>query len=144
MTSHGTLKLSTDVNDAHAPFTHIERAYSAMVTDGTETPFDITVITTEIDHPLAEQDRNFAAIVYPETDAEEVIMEGILPALEERFNMPADRYPRCTTRFCEFLRAYLVRRLNSCNARANSHITVTCSHATFCITCYPTDHKKPK
>jgi hypothetical protein len=64
-------------------------------------------------HPLAEQNHTFAAIIYPETDSEPVLTEGVRLALERKFNLPADSYPGCIECFCMFLHAYLARRLTS-------------------------------
>jgi hypothetical protein len=96
---------------------------------GNLTPLDDDCWILAHNHPLAEQDRTFAAIVYPETESERILNEGVLPALETRFHLPT--------------RAYTTRRLSHCNRYHNSPVTVTCWHATVCITFYPVEHDMP-
>ncbi len=47
------------------------------------------------DHPLGDQDRDFAMIVYPEQDEECLISDGIIPLLQERFNLTPESLPGC-------------------------------------------------
>jgi len=110
---------------------------------GNFTPLDDDCWILAHNHPLAEQDCMFAAIVYPETDSERILNEGALPALETRFHLPTSSYPGCLAHFCEFVRAYSTRRLSQCNRHHNSPVTITCQHATVCITFYPIEHDMP-
>jgi hypothetical protein len=122
---------------------HISSGLVPTAYMGNYNPLDDDIWLLIHNHPLAEQDHNFAAIVYPNTNSEEVIMEGVLPALETRFNLPIHRFPGCITRFCEFIRAYVTRRIMHCNNGTAIPITVTCRHATLCITFYPVIHETP-
>jgi hypothetical protein len=70
---------------------------------GNLTPLDDDCWILAHNHPLAEQDRTFAAIVYAETESECILNEGVLPALETRFHLPTSGYPGCLACFYEFV-----------------------------------------
>jgi hypothetical protein len=110
---------------------------------GNYNPLDEDICLLIHNHPLADQDCTFADIVYPNTDSDEVITEGGLPALETRFNLPLNRFPCCITHFCEFIRAYVTCHTMHCNNGIALPITITCRHATLCITFYPVIHEMP-
>jgi len=113
---------------------HISSGLVPTAYMGNYNPLDDDILWLLIhNHPLADQDRTFAAIVYPDTDNEEVITEGVLPALETRFNLPMNRFPGCITRFCEFIRAYVTHRAMHCNHGPAIPITITCRHATYVL-----------
>jgi hypothetical protein len=59
------------------------------------------------DHPLAEQDRYFAAIIYPNHQNERIFSEGIIPVLEAAFSLNPEDLPGCFTRWSNLIRAYL-------------------------------------
>ncbi len=44
---------------------------------------------------LGDQDRSFAIIIHPEEQHEGVIVEGIIPLLEHRFNLSPENLPEC-------------------------------------------------
>jgi hypothetical protein len=101
------------------------------------------MMTSIHNQPLAEQDHTFVAITDSGTNSKEVITEVILPALDICFNLPSDGYHGCIACFCEFDRMYLSRCLMHCNNGMDTLITVTCRHATLCITFYPIHHEMP-
>jgi hypothetical protein len=80
---------------------------------GNLTPLDDDCWILAHNHPLAEQDRTFAAIIYPETESERILNEGVLLALETRFHLPTSSYRGCLVRFCEFVQAYPYARNSS-------------------------------
>jgi hypothetical protein len=47
------------------------------------------------DHPLADQDRFFAAIIYLEQHRERIISEGIIPLLNQSFDINPSDLPGC-------------------------------------------------
>jgi len=122
---------------------HIETGLVPTAYMGTFNPLDDDFWLLIHNHPLADQDHTFLAIIYPGMNSEIVITEGILPALDPRFNLPLDGYRGCITRFCQFVRAYLSRRLTQCNNGLDIPLTVTCRHSTLCITFYPVNHEMP-
>jgi hypothetical protein len=113
---------------------HITSGLVPMVYMGSLNPINDVFWLLLHHHPLAEQDHSFAAIIYPESESERVINEGILPALRERFAMPLDSYRGCIERFCSFVRSYVQYRFMRRYQTANTPITVTYRHATICIT----------
>jgi len=88
-------------------------------------------------YPLPDQDRTFAAIIFPESESERVISEGVLQILQERFELPIKSYTGCIERFCSFVRSYIQQRFLTCYQTAAAPVTVTCRHTTLCITFYP-------
>jgi len=90
--------------------------------------------------PLAEQDRRHAAIIYPESESEQVIQHGVLPILRERFGLPIEAYPGCIQCFCMVTlldHTFSTYRFMHCTQTASAPVTITCRHATLCITVYP-------
>jgi hypothetical protein len=100
---------------------------------GNLTPLDDDCQILAHNPPMAEQHCTFAAIVYPETDSERVLNEGVLPVLETRFHLPTSSYPGCLARFCEFVQAYTTRGLSQCNRHYNSPVTLMCVQACYCM-----------
>jgi hypothetical protein len=96
--------------------------------------------------PLAEQDRRHAAIIYPESESEQVIQHGVLPILRERFGLPIEAYPGCIQCFCMATlldHTFGTYRFMPCTQTASAPVTITCRHATLCITVYPSTHDRP-
>jgi hypothetical protein len=86
------------------------------------------------DHPLADQDRFFAAIIYPEQQSERIISEGITPLLNQAFDMNPEDLPGCFTRWSNLIRAYAECRLL---------VTVTSRNMTISMSFYPVQHERP-
>jgi hypothetical protein len=93
-------------------------------------------------HPLSEVDRTFAAITYPNGVEDVVIEEGIIPMLENGFNIPVDTLHNCVARFCFLVQAYLTHRFSHCwqLGHQDAPVMVTARNNTLCITFYPIVH----
>ncbi len=61
------------------------------------------------DHPLGDQDRTFAAILYLEQDVERILSDGVIPLLENRFELTPDTLPGCLQCWTNLIRAYTHR-----------------------------------
>jgi hypothetical protein len=93
------------------------------------------------DYPLGDQDRSFAAIIYPEQQQDRILTEGIIPLLENRFAFFPDDLPNCFTRWYNVVQAYIQRRI--INIPDDLPVTVTSRNMTISITFYPSVHEHP-
>ncbi len=93
------------------------------------------------DHPLAEQDRYFAAIIYPDQQSERIFSEGIIPLLDAAFNLHPEDLPRCYTQWSSLSRAYTECRLTM--EVDNIPVTVTSRNMTISVSFYPVQHDRP-
>ncbi len=93
------------------------------------------------DHPLAEQNRYSAAIIYPDHQNERIFSEGIIPVLEAAFSLNPEDLPGCFTRWCNLIRAYTDRRLTM--EMENIPVTVTSRNMMVSISFYPLHHERP-
>jgi hypothetical protein len=118
---------------------HIPSGIVPMVYTGDLNPFDDAFWLLLHNY----QDHSFATIIYPESESEHVINQGVLPMLCNCFCLPAEAYPGCIERFCSFVRSYIQHRFLHCYQTASAPVTVTCCYATLRITFYPCIHDWP-
>jgi transposase InsO family protein len=95
------------------------------------------------DHPLGDQDRTFAAILYPEQDAERIMSDGIIPLLENRFELSPNTLPGCFQLWANMIKAYAYRRLLSQMDVNHLPVSITSRNMTISITFYPVEHERP-
>ena len=116
---------------------HIESGIVPTVYTGDLNLFDDGFWLLLHNYPLAEQDCCHATIIYLENESKHVINQGVLPMLHDRFSLPAEAFPGCIERFSSFARSYIQHRFMHYYQTASAPVTVTCHHATMCITFYP-------
>ena len=66
---------------------HISSGIAPVMYMGNLNPLDDDFWLVTHNHPLAEQDRSFGAIVYPGTNGQAIFDEGIVPALHTWFHL---------------------------------------------------------
>jgi hypothetical protein len=59
------------------------------------------------DYLLTDQDRSFAAIIYPEQQQGRILADGIIPLLEHSFAFFPDNLPCWITRWYNLIQAYI-------------------------------------
>jgi hypothetical protein len=122
---------------------HIASGIVPTTYHGSRNPYNDNLWIMLHSWPLAEQDRSIATLIYPGTDFEHLMSEGVIPVLVNRFELEPNHLPLCFERWSNFVRAYVGYRLETCNVNTNSPVSVTCRHSTLCITFYPTIHETP-
>ncbi len=122
---------------------HLDDGLAPIPYVGQRNPLDDDLWIMLHSWPLAEQDRSFAAVCYPQLNFNTLMSEAIIPALGQRFGLCPDTLPLCFERWKEFVRAYVQYRFDQCPETINSPVTVTCRHITLCLTFYPTIHEIP-
>jgi hypothetical protein len=112
---------------------------------GNLNPLDDGLWVVLHNHPLAEVDRTFAAITYPNGVEDVVIEEGVIPMLENGFYTPVDTLHNCVACFCFLVQAYLTHRFSHCwqLGHQDAPVTITARNNTLCITFYPIAHDTP-
>jgi hypothetical protein len=122
---------------------HIRSGLVPTVYIGSLNPLDDDFWLLLHNYPLSDQGHTFVAIIYPESESERAISEGVLPILRERFDLPIESYTGCIECFCSFVWSYIQHRFLTCYQTAAAPVTVTCQHAKVFITFYPYVHDRP-
>jgi hypothetical protein len=132
--NHGEFNklLESHIDDGLAPTRYV----------GNQNPINDDLWLMVHEWQLADQDRTFAAISYPELDFDTLMSKAILPVLNARFGLRPDDMPLCFERRKNCVKAYIEHRFNNFPDSTHSPITVTWPILPY-ASMYPIIHDTP-
>jgi hypothetical protein len=93
--------------------------------------------------PFNDLNPHFARITRPDHRARSVFVEGIIPALEQGYNIKPRDLPLCYRYWHSLVKIYLEYRLENIKQGLNLPVTVGFRHKMIVITFYPIMHLTP-
>jgi hypothetical protein len=93
--------------------------------------------------PLDDLGTRFAAVIYPNDSARVVFTQGIIPLLNQAFDLRPHSLPLCFRHWHSLAKSYISQRLEVCHRIYSCAVTVAHKNSTVAITFYPIRSSSP-